>query len=227
MTSWLHSANFNLNQVTIHKFQIEFWTHNIWAGLLTHSEVSNSQYNATDHGLLHGLGKLVVHITAAAVLCPALSWIASGDYLSDKLVVWFSPWLLSCIFLMFSVSTRYLDQLGQSAKYDTKVYCRQTLIGGNYGLLDTDTFVPNPDYYRQVSVMDILPQTCSTILRCIGLSHNIFQCLAVASAHGYRSSFHRHQWFFTLTCLCALQKAKGTGLLKILITHQLGCAHQT
>lgn len=41
----------------------------------------------------------------------------------------------------------YLDQLGQSAKYDTKVYCRQTLIGGNYGLLDTDTFVPNPDYY--------------------------------------------------------------------------------
>ncbi|ONM33166.1 Heparanase-like protein 1 [Zea mays] len=43
----------------------------------------------------------------------------------------------------------YLDQLGQSAKYDTKVYCRQTLIGGNYGLLDTETFVPNPDYYRQ------------------------------------------------------------------------------
>lgn len=41
----------------------------------------------------------------------------------------------------------YLDQLGQSAKYDTKVYCRQTLIGGNYGLLDTDTYVPNPDYY--------------------------------------------------------------------------------
>lgn len=41
----------------------------------------------------------------------------------------------------------YLDQLGMAAKYDTKVYCRQTLIGGNYGLLDTTTFVPNPDYY--------------------------------------------------------------------------------
>ncbi|VAI28050.1 unnamed protein product [Triticum turgidum subsp. durum] len=50
----------------------------------------------------------------------------------------------------------YLDQLGQSAKYDTKVYCRQTLIGGNYGLLDTDTYVPNPDYYRQVSVVALL-----------------------------------------------------------------------
>lgn len=41
----------------------------------------------------------------------------------------------------------YLDQLGMAAKHHTKVYCRQTLIGGNYGLLDTNTFVPNPDYY--------------------------------------------------------------------------------
>ncbi|CAI9111963.1 OLC1v1012319C1 [Oldenlandia corymbosa var. corymbosa] len=41
----------------------------------------------------------------------------------------------------------YLDQLGLAAKYNTKVYCRQTLIGGNYALLDTSTFIPNPDYY--------------------------------------------------------------------------------
>lgn len=41
----------------------------------------------------------------------------------------------------------YLDQLGMASKYKTKVYCRQTLIGGYYGLLDTETFVPNPDYY--------------------------------------------------------------------------------
>ncbi|KAF8005706.1 hypothetical protein BT93_K0097 [Corymbia citriodora subsp. variegata] len=41
----------------------------------------------------------------------------------------------------------YLDQLGMASKYSTKVYCRQTLIGGNYGLLDTSTFEPNPDYY--------------------------------------------------------------------------------
>ncbi|KAL4318818.1 hypothetical protein GQ457_18G014750 [Hibiscus cannabinus] len=41
----------------------------------------------------------------------------------------------------------YLDQLGMAASYDTKTYCRQTLIGGNYGLLDTATFVPHPDYY--------------------------------------------------------------------------------
>ncbi|KAG2407771.1 Heparanase-like protein [Vigna angularis] len=47
----------------------------------------------------------------------------------------------------------YLDQLGMASRYNTKVYCRQTIIGGNYGLLDTTTFVPNPDYYRQVSAL--------------------------------------------------------------------------
>jgi len=49
----------------------------------------------------------------------------------------------------FINSIWYLDQLGMASKYNTKVFCRQTLIGGNYGLLDTQTFLPNPDYYRQ------------------------------------------------------------------------------
>ncbi|KAF7838810.1 heparanase-like protein 3 [Senna tora] len=47
----------------------------------------------------------------------------------------------------FVYSFWYLDQLGMSASYDTKTYCRQSLIGGNYGLLNTSNFVPNPDYY--------------------------------------------------------------------------------
>ncbi|XP_010546175.1 PREDICTED: heparanase-like protein 1 isoform X2 [Tarenaya hassleriana] len=41
----------------------------------------------------------------------------------------------------------YLDQLGMASERNTKVYCRQTLVGGFYGLLEKDTFVPNPDYY--------------------------------------------------------------------------------
>ncbi|XP_058070269.1 heparanase-like protein 1 [Magnolia sinica] len=41
----------------------------------------------------------------------------------------------------------YLDQLGMASKYGTKAYCRQSLLGGNYGLLNKTTFVPNPDYY--------------------------------------------------------------------------------
>ncbi|KAF5733935.1 hypothetical protein HS088_TW16G00376 [Tripterygium wilfordii] len=41
----------------------------------------------------------------------------------------------------------YLDQLGMTATLNHKVYCRQTFIGGNYGLLNTTSFIPNPDYY--------------------------------------------------------------------------------
>ncbi|KAG8383051.1 hypothetical protein BUALT_Bualt05G0144300 [Buddleja alternifolia] len=41
----------------------------------------------------------------------------------------------------------YLDQLGMTSKFNHKVFCRQSLIGGNYGLLNTTTFIPNPDYY--------------------------------------------------------------------------------
>ncbi|CAN7012450.1 unnamed protein product [Brassica rapa subsp. trilocularis] len=41
----------------------------------------------------------------------------------------------------------YLDQFGMSSMHNTKVYCRQALVGGFYGLLETETFVPNPDYY--------------------------------------------------------------------------------
>uniref|UniRef100_A0A2P2K6Q1 Heparanase-2 n=3 Tax=Rhizophora mucronata TaxID=61149 RepID=A0A2P2K6Q1_RHIMU len=41
----------------------------------------------------------------------------------------------------------YLDQLGMAAMHNTRAYCRQTLIGGNYGLLNTTTFLPNPDYF--------------------------------------------------------------------------------
>ncbi|KAJ4745746.1 Heparanase-like protein 3 [Rhynchospora pubera] len=70
---------------------------------------------------------------------PAIAWVgeAGGAYNSGRHLVTDS----------FVFSFWYLDQLGMSAKYDTKTYCRQTLIGGNYGLLNRDTFEPNPDYY--------------------------------------------------------------------------------
>ncbi|KAG1366807.1 Heparanase-like protein 1 [Cocos nucifera] len=41
----------------------------------------------------------------------------------------------------------YLDQLGMTSTFSHKVFCRQTLIGGNYALLNTTTFIPNPDFY--------------------------------------------------------------------------------
>ena len=50
-----------------------------------------------------------------------------------------------------AISRRYLDQLGMAASFNNKVYCRQSFIGGNYGLLNTTTYEPNPDYYRSFS----------------------------------------------------------------------------
>lgn len=70
---------------------------------------------------------------------PAVAWVgeAGGAYNSGR----------NLVTNAFVFSFWYLDQLGMSAAYDTKTYCRQTLIGGNYGLLNTTTFLPNPDYY--------------------------------------------------------------------------------
>ncbi|KAJ0984788.1 hypothetical protein J5N97_003144 [Dioscorea zingiberensis] len=69
----------------------------------------------------------------------AKAWVgeAGGAYNSGRNLVTNS----------FVFSFWYLDQLGMAAKYNTKTYCRQSLIGGNYGLLNTTTFKPNPDYY--------------------------------------------------------------------------------
>jgi heparanase 1 len=52
------------------------------------------------------------------------------------------------MFYFLSSNFRYLDQLGMAAKYNTKVYCRQSLVGANYALLNITTMEPNPDYYR-------------------------------------------------------------------------------
>jgi len=43
----------------------------------------------------------------------------------------------------------YLDQLGQFAVSSHVGYCRQTLIGGNYGLIQNvnGLYIPNPDFY--------------------------------------------------------------------------------
>ena len=41
----------------------------------------------------------------------------------------------------------FLDQIASFAVNGHGAYCRQTLVGGFYSLLDTASFIPNPDYY--------------------------------------------------------------------------------
>jgi len=42
----------------------------------------------------------------------------------------------------------WLDQIANFAIFGHQRYCRQTLIGGNYGFLNTTTLHPNPDFYN-------------------------------------------------------------------------------
>ncbi|CAN1313946.1 Heparanase-like protein 2 [Linum perenne] len=69
----------------------------------------------------------------------AVPWVGEGGgaYLSGGIDVQHT----------FADGFWYLDQLGMAAVFRHKVYCRQAIVGGNYGLLKNDIFTPNPDYY--------------------------------------------------------------------------------
>lgn len=47
----------------------------------------------------------------------------------------------------FLDSFRYLDQLGRLAKHGVAVVFHNTLASSEYGLIDSDTFVPRPNYW--------------------------------------------------------------------------------
>ena len=44
----------------------------------------------------------------------------------------------------------YADALGRVAKQGVRVFARQTLFGGSYGLLDHKTYMPTPGYWAAV-----------------------------------------------------------------------------
>lgn len=50
----------------------------------------------------------------------------------------------------FASSLWWIDQLGRVARRGQKVVVRQTLSGGDYGLIDDATMTPNPDYWASL-----------------------------------------------------------------------------
>lgn len=53
-----------------------------------------------------------------------------------------APWSAT-----FVDTFRYVDQLGRLAKLGASMVFHQTLVGGNYGLLEPETFAPRPNYW--------------------------------------------------------------------------------
>eukprot|EP01060_Flectonema_neradi_P027187 TRINITY_DN36817_c0_g1_i1.p1 TRINITY_DN36817_c0_g1~~TRINITY_DN36817_c0_g1_i1.p1 ORF type:complete len:478 (+),score=64.31 TRINITY_DN36817_c0_g1_i1:52-1485(+) len=53
----------------------------------------------------------------------------------------------------------YIDSLGGLAAAGQKVFCRQTVIGGNYEVVDHRTMDPNPDYYGALAFNQLMGTT--------------------------------------------------------------------
>ncbi|XP_021741828.1 heparanase-like protein 3 [Chenopodium quinoa] len=128
-TEFINKTHNNLDVMTHHIY-------NLGPGVDTHliDKILNPSYLDGEADTFRRLQNILRSSGTSAV-----SWVgeAGGAYNSGH----------NHVTNAFVFSFWYLDQLGMSSTFDTKTYCRQTLIGGNYGLLNTTTFVPNPDYY--------------------------------------------------------------------------------
>lgn len=131
-----------------------------WYTTLLDVSGSNVLNIVTHH--IYNLGAGVDPNLVSKILDPSHLSKISGTFSNLQLIIqkhgpWASAWVGESggafnsggrhVSDRFVNSFWYLDQLGMASKYNTKVYCRQSLIGGNYGLLNTTTFVPRPDYY--------------------------------------------------------------------------------
>ncbi|KAG4133565.1 hypothetical protein ERO13_D08G101000v2 [Gossypium hirsutum] len=128
-TEYIDKTNKSLDVVTHHIY-------NLGPGVDDHlvGKILDPSVLEGVSGTFSGLHNIIKNSTTSAA-----AWVgeAGGAYNSGH----------NLVTNAFVFSFWYLDQLGMASKYDTKTYCRQSLVGGNYGLLNTTNFEPNPDYY--------------------------------------------------------------------------------
>jgi len=64
---------------------------------------------------------------------------------------------------VFTSAFWYLDNMAVIAQRGHAAFCRQTLVGGSYSLLDTSKLVPNPDFFAALLWRKLLGRTVLNI----------------------------------------------------------------
>ncbi|XP_038877281.1 LOW QUALITY PROTEIN: heparanase-like protein 1 [Benincasa hispida] len=131
-----------------------------WYHELVKKNDSNIVNALTHHIYNMGTGddpKLIYRFVNPTYLSQVSNTFKQLDNIIQKHAPWASAWVGEAggayhggsphISDAFINSFWYLDQLGMASFYNTKVYCRQTLIGGFYSVLKSKTYLPTPDYY--------------------------------------------------------------------------------
>ena len=95
----------------------------------------------------------------AATICCRFARVNLGFSLSDATpdivaAAWHSG--ANGVTNAFTSSFWWSDALGVLAAHNHTVYCRQTLLGGNYGLLNRTNYQPNPDFYISQLFHDLM-----------------------------------------------------------------------
>jgi heparanase 1 len=81
----------------------------------------------------------------------------------------------------------YNDNMAILAQNNHKAFCRQTLVGGNYGLLDAKSLKPNPDFYsallwRRLMGAKVLNVTVDDVWG-VGADHSRLRAYAHCTHH--------------------------------------------
>ncbi|XP_050947091.1 heparanase-like protein 1 [Cucumis melo] len=131
-----------------------------WFRVFLQNTAPNVVYGVTHHIYNLGAGvdpTLIDKVQDPYYLDQIAQTFKEAKEVSERFGAWSKPWIGESggaynsggktVSHTFANGFWYLDNLGMTASFDHQVYCRQALIGGNYALLNTTTFIPNPDYY--------------------------------------------------------------------------------
>ena len=139
MTDWFGAFLHKLNAIDQFGLQPDVVSHHLYSlGPGVNPDAWRVALNDTVMNAVHALGNQVETVVSKAAPRAEI-WLGEGGgaYNSG------SPNVTNA----YNSAFWFVDQLGALSSTGHSSYCRQTLAGGFYGLLDSDSLRPNPDYF--------------------------------------------------------------------------------